>query len=641
MSWRDKMRTTFNPEVEELGRSHWMTLATLMPYLWPRGRWDLRFRVVLAMLLLAAAKIAIVFIPFIYKEVIDALNVTGPDGKVGMLVAVPILMIIAFGAARLASQAFGELRDAVFAKVGQYALRMIALQVFSHLHSLSLAFHLDRRTGGLSRAIERGTKGIDFLLRFSLFNILPTLLELSMVCGVLLINYGASYSSITLFAVGVYIAFTLTVTEWRLKHRREMNRTDSEANTRAIDSLLNFETVKYFGNEIHEANRFDRSMARYESAAVRSHTSLALLNIGQGVIIAFGMCTVLLLAAQGVIDDELTIGDFVLINTFMMQLYQPLGFLGFVYREIKQSLVDMDKMFELIEVHADVADKTDAQPLQVTSGEVEFENVDFGYKDDRQILHGVNFKVPAGNTIAIVGPSGAGKSTISRILFRFYDVKGGRVLIDGQDVRDVTQASLRANVGIVPQDTVLFNDSIRYNIRYGRIEATENEIVKAAKLAQIHDFVDSLPEGYDSDVGERGLKLSGGEKQRVAIARTILKNPRILLFDEATSALDSQTEKEIQTALRLVSRNRTTLVIAHRLSTIVDADEIIVLEAGHIVERGRHEDLLAGNGTYAAMWRRQQEQAEALQRLERLDKDAVSAPTDDRKTAASGWQNSG
>ena len=641
MSWRDKMRTTFNPEVEELGRSHWMTLATLMPYLWPRGRWDLRFRVVLAMLLLAAAKIAIVFIPFIYKEVIDALNMTGPGDKAGMLVAVPILMIIAFGAARLASQAFGELRDAVFAKVGQYALRRIALQVFSHLHNLSLAFHLDRRTGGLSRAIERGTKGIDFLLRFSLFNILPTLLELSMVCGVLLINYGVSYSSITLFAVGVYIAFTLTVTEWRLKHRREMNRTDSEANTRAIDSLLNFETVKYFGNEIHEANRFDRSMARYESAAVRSHTSLALLNIGQGVIIAFGMCTVLLLAAQGVIDDELTIGDFVLINTFMMQLYQPLGFLGFVYREIKQSLVDMDKMFELIEVHADVADKTDAQPLQVTSGEVEFENVDFGYEDDRQILHGVNFKVPAGNTIAIVGPSGAGKSTISRILFRFYDVKGGRVLIDGQDVRDVTQASLRANVGIVPQDTVLFNDSIRYNIRYGRIEATENEIVKAAKLAQIHDFVDSLPEGYDSDVGERGLKLSGGEKQRVAIARTILKNPGILLFDEATSALDSQTEKEIQTALRLVSRNRTTLVIAHRLSTIVDADEIIVLEAGHIVERGRHEDLLAGNGTYAAMWRRQQEQAEALQRLERLDKDAVSAPTDDRKTAASGWQNSG
>ena len=415
-----------------------------------------------------------------------------------------------------------------------------------------------------------------------------------------------------------------------------MHRTDSEANTRAIDSLLNFETVKYFGNEIHEANRFDRSMARYENAAVRSQTSLALLNIGQGVIIAFGMCTVLLLAAQGVIGGELTIGDFVLINTFMMQLYQPLGFLGFVYREIKQSLVDMDKMFELIEVHAEVADKADAQPLQVISGEVEFENVDFGYEDDRQILHGVNFKVPTGNTVAIVGPSGAGKSTISRILFRFYDVKSGRVLIDGQDVRDVTQASLRANIGIVPQDTVLFNDSIRYNIRYGRVEATDDEIVKAAKLAQIHDFVESLPEGYDSDVGERGLKLSGGEKQRVAIARTILKNPGILLFDEATSALDSRTEKEIQAALRLVSRNRTTLVIAHRLSTIVDADEIIVLEAGHIVERGRHENLLAGNGTYAAMWRRQQEQAEALQRLEGLDTDAVLVPADDGKSAASG-----
>ncbi len=617
------MSKTFDPMADAPARSHWHTLATLLPYLWPRRRWDLRFRVIVAMILLASAKVAIVFIPFIYKEMVDALNVTGPDGKVGALVAIPVLMIIAFGAARVASQAFGELRDAVFAKVGQHALRTVALQVFRHLHGLSLAFHLDRRTGGLSRAIERGTKGIDFLLRFSLFNILPTLLELSLVCGVLLINYGVGYSAITLFAVGVYIVFTLTVTEWRLKHRREMNRTDSEANTRAIDSLLNFETVKYFGNETHEATRFDQSMARYEMAAVRSQTSLAVLNIGQGIIIAFGMCTVLLLAAQGIIDGELTIGDFVLINTFMMQLYQPLGFLGFVYREIKQSLVDMDKMFELIEVHTDVADRPGAKPLQVSAGDVVFENVDFGYGDDRQILHGVSFKVPAGNTVAIVGPSGAGKSTISRILFRFYDVKGGRVLIDGQDVRDVTQASLRDSVGIVPQDTVLFNDSIRYNIRYGRVDATDDEIIEAAKLAQIHDFVEGLPEGYDSAVGERGLKLSGGEKQRVAIARTILKNPGILLFDEATSALDSQTEKEIQAALRLVSRDRTTLVIAHRLSTIVDADEIIVLEAGHIVERGRHEELLALQGTYAAMWQRQQEQAEALQRLERLDMDVV------------------
>ncbi|MDA1097836.1 MAG: ABC transporter ATP-binding protein/permease [Proteobacteria bacterium] len=617
------MRRSFDPTAEGSSRSHWRTLATLMPYLWPRGRWDLRLRVIVAIVLLAAAKIAIVSIPFVYKEVIDLLNVTGLDGKVGAAVAVPILMILAYGAARLASQAFGELRDAVFAKVGQHALRTVALQVFRHLHNLSLAFHLDRRTGGLSRVIERGTKGIDFLLRFSLFNILPTLLELSLVCGVLLINYGADYSGVTLFAVAVYIAVTLSVTEWRLKHRREMNRTDSEASSRAIDSLLNFETVKYFGNEGHEATRFDQSMSRYETAAVRSQTSLAVLNISQGVIIALGMGTVMLLAARGIVSGDLTLGDFVLINTFMMQMYQPLGFLGFVYREIKQSLVDMDKMFELIEVHAEIADAPNAAPLNINAGEVVFENVDFGYANERQILHGVSFRVPAGNTVAIVGPSGAGKSTISRILFRFYDVQGGRVLVDGQDIRQVTQQSLRASVGIVPQDTVLFNDSIRYNIRYGRVDASDEEIEAAAKLAQIHDFVAALPEGYNSPVGERGLKLSGGEKQRVAIARTILKNPAILLFDEATSALDSRTEKEIQAALRLVSRDRTTLVIAHRLSTIVDADEIIVLEAGRIVEKGRHETLLAANGTYADMWQRQQEQAEALQRLERLDKDGL------------------
>ena len=495
------MRGSFDPTAEGPSRSHWRTLATLMPYLWPQGRWDLRFRVIVAMILLATAKVAIVFIPFVYKEVVDSLNITGTDGKISAAVTIPVLMIFAFGAARLAGQAFGELRDAVFAKVGQNALRTVALQVFRHLHHLSLRFHLDRRTGGLSRAIERGTKGIDFLLRFSLFNILPTLLELSLVCGVLLINYGADYSGITLFAVGIYIVFTLTVTEWRLKHRREMNRTDSEANTRAIDSLLNFETVKYFGNESHEANRFDQSMAQYESAAVRSQTSLALLNIGQGVIIAFGMCSVMLLAAQGIIDGELTIGDFVLINTFMMQLYQPLGFLGFVYREIKQSLVDMDKMFELIEVHTEVADTPGAAPLQISAGDVAFEHVDFGYEANRQILHDVSFRVPAGHTVAIVGPSGAGKSTISRILFRFYDVQGGRVLIDGQDVRGVSQQSLRANVGIVPQDTVLFNDSIRYNIRYGRVDATDEEIEAVSDTieALVVEFEESFQDDDDDD----------------------------------------------------------------------------------------------------------------------------------------------
>jgi len=565
------------------------------------------------MILLAAAKVTVVYVPFLYKGAVDALNV-GSEA----LVALPLGFIVAYGAARLASQAFGELRDAVFARVGQHALRTVALEVFRHLHLLSLAFHLDRRTGGLSRAIERGTKGIDFLLRFSLFNVLPTLLEILLVCGVLLVNYGWSFSLTTLVAVSGYIVFTLTVTEWRMKYRREMNRTDSEANTRAIDSLLNFETVKYFGNEGHEATRFDGSMARYERAAVRSQTTLAMLNIGQGAIISLGMVAVMLLAAMGVRDGSMTIGDFVLVNTLLLQLYQPLGFLGFVYREIKQSLVDMEKMFELLSVDRDIQDRPAAQPLQVAHGDVVFEHVDFAYRPDRPILKDVSFRVPAGKTVAIVGPSGAGKSTISRILFRFYDVQAGKVTIDGQDLRDVTQESLRAAIGIVPQDTVLFNDTIRYNIRYGRTDASDAEIENAAALAQIRDFIEALPDGFDSTVGERGLKLSGGEKQRVAIARTILKDPAILLFDEATSALDSHTESEIQDALRRVSQDRTTLVIAHRLSTIVDADEIIVLEAGRIVERGRHQELLDADGVYGAMWRRQQEQAAARERLQQL-----------------------
>ncbi len=592
-------------------RNDWRTIRTLAPYLWPPGEPGLRARVVAAMVFLAAAKGINVGVPLIYKQAVDALTL-----QPGMtLVAVPVLLMLAYGAARTLAGTFGELRDIAFARVGQRAIRAVGLKVFRHLHGLALRFHLDRQTGGVSRAIERGTKGIEFLLNFMLFNILPTLLEIALVTAVLWKLYSPAFALVTFGTIAVYIAYTLIITEWRTQFRRTMNETDSEASTKAIDSLLNFETVKYFGNEEHEAGRYDRALARYEQAAVKSKVTLSLLNIGQGAIIAVGLTAVMIMAGYGVADGSMTVGDFVLVNAYLVQLYLPLNFLGFIYREIKQSLTDMEAMFHLLEVNAEVTDSPDAPPLAVAGGAIRFENVGFAYNPDRTILSGVDFAVPAGHRVAIVGPSGAGKSTISRLLFRFYDATSGHITIDGQDIRKVSQHSLRAAIGIVPQDTVLFNDTIRYNIAYGRPGASQDEIEQAARLARIHDFVTTLPDGYDTRVGERGLKLSGGEKQRVAIARTILKAPAILLFDEATSALDTHTEKEIQASLREVSKNRTTLVIAHRLSTVVDCDEIIVLEQGRIAERGRHGDLLARGGRYAEMWRKQQEAAHLQERL--------------------------
>ncbi len=582
-------------------------LRALMPFLWSANSLELRLRVVGALILLCVSTLATVYVPMIYKMAVDALTA---KGDVPTAVALPIAIIVGYGLLRFTAAASGELRDALFVKVTQRAVRRVAYRVFEHLHALSLRFHLDRQTGGLQRVIERGIKGIEFVLAFMLFNIVPTLLEILIVCGIMWALYDIRFAAVTFVTIGSYIVFTLTVTEWRLKFRREMNEVDSLANTRAIDSLLNFETVKYFNNEGHETRRYDEAMARYERAATWNKTSLSYLNMGQAGIIAAGLIAIMMMAGQGVADGSMSVGDFVLVNTYLIQLYLPLDFLGYVYREVKQSLTDMESMFKLLGIEREVKDAPDAKPLNVKGGEVAFRHVDFAYDPARPILKDVDFTVPAGRTVAIVGPSGAGKSTISRLLFRFYDVNGGGVEIDGQDVRGVTQESLRQAIGIVPQDTVLFNDTIYYNIAYGRPGASAADVEAAAKLAAIHDFVMSLPKGYDTRVGERGLKLSGGEKQRVAIARTILKQPSILLFDEATSALDSHTEKEIQAALQQVSANRTTLVIAHRLSTVIHADEIIVLEAGRIVERGRHGDLLAKGGKYAAMWARQLEAAQ-------------------------------
>ncbi len=573
----------------------------LLPYLWPTGRADLKARVAIAIVMLVAAKATNVYVPILLRGAVDGLS---PEASAA--VALPLGFILAYGAARVLAIGFGQLRDAVFARVAQHAIREVALKAFRHLHALSLRFHLERQTGGLSRALERGTKGIEFLLFFVIFNVVPTLLEIGLVCGILWWIFDWRFAAVTAATVAAYVVFTFRVTELRIVYRRRMNDADSEANTKAIDSLLNFETVKYFGNEAHEARRYDLGLRDYESAAVQSRVSLSALNVGQAAIISVGITAIMAMTALGVVRGTMTIGDFVMVNAYLIQLAMPLNFLGTVYREIKQSLVDMEVMFDLLEVPSEVVDRPGAPALRADGGAVAFEQVDFGYDPRRPILKDVGFSVPAGRTVAIVGPSGAGKSTVSRILFRFYDVAAGRVTVDGQDIRDVSQASLRAAIGIVPQDTVLFNDTVYYNIAYGRPGARRDEVIEAAKLARIHDFVEGLPDGYETVVGERGLKLSGGEKQRVAIARTLLKQPCIFLFDEATSSLDSKTEKEIQQSLREVSQNRTTLIIAHRLSTVVEADEILVLEAGRIVERGRHDALLAENGHYAAMWRRQQ-----------------------------------
>ena len=648
--FRPDMRPSTHSDTPNNHRGDWQAIRSLLPYLW-----EFKWRVVIALSLLVLSKLANVSVPLVLKEIIDALD------KPQAALVVPVFLVIGYGVLRLLSTLFGELRDAVFAKATQRAIRRVALQVFEHLHSLSLRFHLDRQTGGVSRDIERGTRGIGFLLNFMLFNILPTLLEIGLVAAILFSKYNIWFAAITFITLLVYIAFTLFVTEWRMVVRRSMNDLDSKANSRAIDSLLNYETVKYFGNEPYEARRYDENMQRWEVAAVRNTTSLAYLNAGQSFIVAIGITALMLLAADEVVKGTMTLGDLVLVNVFMIQLYMPLHFLGFVYREIRHALADMEKMFGLLHEDREIADAPDAQALSVgrvevrprhgaaeptgagvaashllpqsagyaiTSdlasvvsspsrmasspisnvSEVRFEQVSFGYAPDRQILFEVSFAIPEGHTVAVVGASGAGKSTLSRLLFRFYDVQQGRILINGQDIRQVTQSSLRAAIGIVPQDTVLFNDTIYYNIAYGRPAASHEEIIAAAQAAHIHEFVESLPQGYDTPVGERGLKLSGGEKQRVAIARAILKNPAILIFDEATSALDSKSEKAIQAELHAIAKNRTTLIIAHRLSTVVYADQILVMDKGRIIERGSHRELLTQNMLYAQMWNLQKQE---------------------------------